>query len=154
MQNFVLSAAARTFAERLLLRHPDWEPFVRQYQRAYKDDASPTGRLWLEVPSPGDPTVALWAIVQDREVLVGLGYTEALFISEPAEREQSIDDALNFIDDIATAEVVRAWERHRFFWRTWESCHLRRAADVIKDPKVVRVSAWPATIEQRRAAAT
>jgi hypothetical protein len=33
IQELVLSAPARTFAERLLSRHPDWEPYMMLYQR-------------------------------------------------------------------------------------------------------------------------
>ena len=156
IQHLVLSTGARTFAERLLSRHPDWEPFITQYQRAHTADTTAPGSLSMEVPSPGDPAALLWAIVQQREVLVGLGHraAEALFVWEPPEQDAGIDEALNFIDDVATAEVVGAWERHRFLWRTWETCQFRRAADVTMDPKVVRVSGWPATIDQQRAAAT
>jgi hypothetical protein len=111
----------------------------------------------MEVPSPSDPAALLWAIIQEREVLVGLGHrgAEALFVWEPPEQDAVIDETLNFVDDVTTAEVVGAQERHRFLWRTWESgFQFRRAADVIEDPKVVRILAWPNTIDQRRAAAT
>ena len=148
-----LSAAARTFAERLLSRHPDWEPFVSVYQPVNEEDHTPAGSLWMEVPSPGDPAAPLWLIVEEGEALVGLGHraAEALYPWNPAEQEEVIEDILNFIDDVATAEVVGAWERHRFLWRTWETCHFKRAADVINNPKFVRVSGWPATLDRRRA---
>ena len=156
LQHLALSTAARTFAERLLLRHPDWEPFITQYTRVHAGDTTAPGSLWMEVPSSGDPAAPLWAFVQEEEVLVGLGHraAEALFPWEPTEQDEAIDEALNFIDDVATAEVVGAWERHRLLWLTWETCQFRRAADVIQDRKVVRVSAWPPTTGQRRAAAT
>jgi hypothetical protein len=111
----------------------------------------------LEVPSPSDPAALLWAIVQEREVLVGLGHrgAEALFVWEPAEQDAVIDEVLNFIDDVTTAEVVATRERHRFLWRTWESAYqFRRAADVIEDPKVVRILAWPTNVDRHRATAT
>ncbi|MGZ3332358.1 MAG: hypothetical protein ACXU9O_15200 [Gemmatimonadaceae bacterium] len=153
IQELALSGDARTFAARLLSRHPDWEPFVAVYQPVNDDDDTPQGSLWIEVPSPGDPAAPLWAIVQEGEALVGLGHraAEALYTWMPAERDEAIEDILNFIDDVAIAEVVGAWERHRFFWHTWETCRFKRAADLINNPKVVRVSGWPATLDQRRA---
>ena len=122
LQHLALSTAARTFAERLLLRHPDWEPFITQYTRVHAGDTTAPGSLWMEVPSSGDPAAPLWAFVQEEEVLVGLGHraAEALFPWEPTEQDEAIDGALNFIDDVATAEVVGAWERHRLLWLTWE----------------------------------
>jgi hypothetical protein len=149
-----LSAGALAFAERLLSRHPDWESFITLYKPVNDDDHTPPGSLWMEVPSPGDPAAPLWVIVEEGEALVGLGHraAEALYPWTPAEQDQVIEGVLNFIDDVATAEVVGAWERHRFFWHTWETCHFKRAADVTRNPKIVRVSGWPATLDQRRTA--
>jgi hypothetical protein len=73
------------------------------------------------------------------------------FIAVFSEADEVIEDILNFIDDVAIAEVVGTWEGHRFLWRTWETCRFKRAADLIHNPKVVRVSGWPATLDQRRA---
>ena len=147
-----MNDAARLFAERLLARHPDWEPFLARYERVSAADTTEAGSLWLEVPSPGDPAAPLWAVVQDGEALVGLGHraAEASYDSAPDEQDIAIDHTLNFIDDVVTAEVVGAWERHRFLWRIWETCRFRRAADVAGDPSVIRISAWPAPTPQRR----
>jgi hypothetical protein len=140
-----LSGPAREFAGRLLARHPEWEPFVAAYERVHPDDATAPGSLWVEVPSPHDPAAPLWMIVQDGEALVGLGHraAEALFSWEPDEREAALESVLRFVDDVATARVVGAWERHRFLWRTWETCRFRRAVDAAAERRVVRISAWP-----------
>ena len=139
-----LGDAARAFAERLLARHPAWEPYVSAYEPAVPADRTPAGSLWVEVPSPADPEAALWLMLQDGEALVGLGYraAEATFAWAPDERDDAYRSILALIDDIVCAEVVGVWTRHRFLWRTWESCEFLRAADV--PANATRISAWPA----------
>lgn len=151
-----LAGAVGEFADRLLARHPNWASYLAPYKPVSAGDATAEGSLWIEIPSPHDPTASLWAIVQPGEVLVGLGHraAEALFVWQPAEADEIMNRALAFIDDIIAAEVVGAWERHRFLWRTWETCQFRRAADVADDSRIVRVSAWPAPANTRRDAAT
>jgi hypothetical protein len=56
---------------------------------------------------------------------------------------------MDFVDEVATAEVVGAWRRHRFLWRRWETCQFLRAADAAEDRRVVRISAWPAAVDRR-----
>ena len=145
-EQLALSEAGRQFAERLLARHPEWEAFVAAYTPVNENDRTEPGSLWLEVPSPHDPAAPLWAIVQDGEALVGLGHraAEQIFDWEPGERDGAFESILAFIDDVVRAKVVGAWERHRFLWKSWETCHFRRAADVsVGRYGVIRVSAWP-----------
>ena len=154
VQHLALSAPVREFAERLLARHPEWEPCVAAYERVHPADTTAPGSLWLEVPSPHDPDAPLWAIVQDGEALVGLGHraAEAIFTWDPAERAAAVASVLEFVDDVASGAVVGAWQRHRFLWRTWETCQFRRAT--AQGRRVVRVSAWPADPGGRDDAAT
>jgi hypothetical protein len=141
-----LNDTARSFAERLLARHPEWEPFVAAYTRVAPADATAPGSLSLEVPSPHDASMALWATVEDGEALVALGdfAAEQVFDWEDGERDAAIAAILDFVDDLATGAVVGAWRRHRFLWRTWETCEFRRAAEAAADRRVVRIWAWPA----------
>ena len=146
--DLALGATARQFAEMLLARFPEWEAWMTPYARASDADETPSGSLWLDVPSPGDPLVHLWAIVQDGEALVGLGERagEKLFVWPPEEKDDGLRSVLAFIDDVVTAEEVVAWERTRFLWWKWDTGQFRRAADVIGDKRVVRVSAFPAPV--------
>lgn len=154
--HLALTDPARAFAERLLARHPDREQLVAPYERVNAADTTEAGSLWVEGPSPGDPAAPLWAIVQGGEALLGLGHraAEANFDWDHGEQDAAIDGTLDFIDEVAAAEVVGARERHRFLWRTWETCQFRQGADVTGDRSVVRISAWPAPGGQHRDAAT
>src|SRR5690349_17169143 len=93
-----LSDATREFAERLLDRFPAWEAFIAPYRRVNDKDTTPPGSVWLAVPSPADPSTTLWAIVQDREALVGLGdrAAERLFFWDAEEREDAFRSVISF----------------------------------------------------------
>ena len=141
-----LSDAARAFGERLLARHPEWAPFVRRYERVHPGDATSPGTLELELPSPADPAMPLWLTMEDGEALVGLGHlaAERLFHWEPGESDGAGTAILDLLDAVVAGRVVGAWQRHRFLWRTWETCHFADAAEAAADRRVVRVSRWPA----------
>jgi hypothetical protein len=146
-----LGDAARAFAARLLARHPEWASYVRAYEPVHPGDATPAGSLWLELPSPGDPAATLWLVLQDGEALAGLGdwAAEATFHWEPGEEDAAAAGILAFLDDVVAGRIVGGWRRHRFLWRTWETCQFRDAAEAAADRRVVRVSAWPPA-ERRR----
>jgi hypothetical protein len=78
--------------------------------------------------------------------VVGLGHgaAEEHFDWDSTDRDTTFEAILALIGDLTTAEVVAVWGRRRFLWWTWETCEFRRAADVVGDPHIARVSAWPA----------
>ena len=146
LAHLALDDAVRAVAEPLLARRPEWRAFVRVYEPVHAVDQTSPGSLWLELPSPRDPAMPLWLVVQDGEALAGLGdlAAEATFHWERGEEAAAANGIVDFLDGVVAGRIVGGWRRHRFLWRTWETCQFRSAEEAAADRRVVRVSSWPA----------
>jgi len=136
-------SAVREFCTRVAARWPDWRAAVESAEAERTHDE--VGPVSVELLLPAVEGPGLFIEVRAGEALVGLGDRgpERLFIWEdPAELDDALVEVMNLLSDIRSAEVVAAWERHRFLWKTWESAHFARAADAFDQPRVIRVEAW------------
>jgi hypothetical protein len=141
-----LSPEARTFAEALIRRYPDWRPHVQSYVPVSAQDSYPNCSFYALIPSPAPNGPSLTIHFAPGDALVALGdrAAEQPFAWAASENlDEAISGILDFIDQIVEAEQVAAWYRTRFLWKTWEYAQFRAAADVPADKSIIRVEAWP-----------
>ena len=145
------SDVGQEFAELVLARHPEWRPFVKPYERMFPEDSWQPGSFWLDMPSPHNAALVLWAIVQAAggEAEVHLRHhnaerkvdwvAEQMWAFRPDEQRDAFAGILAFIEGITTGGIVVVSQRHRFLWSTGES-HAFRVAQA--DDPIVGAFTW------------